>query len=197
MSIQQNVNQSLSIASLLYQHSELAEVARAKKAAGKKTGQRQLQRTVEDIGIGSGADTPTEAAAEYRRVSEEEGISEATRAAAIRTAEAIEVAEAVPTQRNITAVRRQSEEWVAEHEGETPGEYAYYAARNMDIPASGVSRSTIRQFMQENPQYTRREARNALMRVQNERTMAATRERHASTMAAIEARRRQRQGGPK
>lgn len=197
MSIQQNVNQGLSIASLLYQHSETAEVARAKKAARKSTGQQQLQRTVSEIGIGSSADTPTEAAAEYRRVSEEEGVSEATRAAAIGTAEALEVAEAVPTQRNITAARRRSEEWIAEHEGETLGEYAYYAARNMDIPASGVSRSTIRQFMQENPQYTRREARNALMRVQNERTMAAVRERHERTIAAIEERRRQRQGGPK
>lgn len=185
MSIQSNVNQGLSIAGLLYQHSARGEAyqeeVRAKRAAKRKT-QAGRGRLPED----------NVSAEEVRSVIEVHGAENFPhREQMEQLAERLEIAERVPSPRTRAAAQqaesRFSQSVVAGHEEEVAESWV----QQNTPPSSGLSREYVKRFAKAHG-YTYDAARKALSKAYIKKLTASARYKRAQQRV-----RERQQGGPK
>lgn len=184
MSIQQNINQGLSIAGLLYQHSaigeEQQEVARAKREAKRKT-QAGRGRLYE------GAATPTE----LRGAAESLPESSPRRELLERAAEATEVAEQSPSPRTRDVAEQRHREFYQSFFAGQEEEMAESWVNSNTPPSSGLSREYVKRFAKAHG-YTYDAARKALSKAYIKKLTASARYKRAQQRV-----RERQQGGPK
>lgn len=184
MSIQSNVNQGLSIAGLLFQHSargeDYQERVRAERAAKKKT-QAGRGRLYE------GAATPTE----IRGAAEGLPENSPRRELLERAAEATEVAEQVPSPRTRDVAEQRHREFYQSLLAGQEEEMAESWVNSNTPPSSGLSREYVKRFAKVHG-YTYDAARKALSKAYIKKLTASARYKRAQQRV-----RERQQGGPK
>lgn len=184
MSIQSNVNQGLSIAGLLFQHSargeEYQETVRVKRQGNKRTQEGRG-------GLFEGAPTSTE----LREAAEGLPENSPRRGLLERAAEATEVAEQVPSPRTCDVAEQRQREFFQSLLAGQEEEVAESWVNSNTPPSSGLSREYVKRFAKAHG-YTYDAARKALSKAYIKKLTASARYKRAQQRV-----KERQQGGPK